>query len=527
MSAVKKMRGRQASKSNNKMTPATKSSEQAGESPSSNRPTKLPLHSEHQKLQALFAEFTKDPVALNTREEVLKIVRQLISNISLEEHLVLPALRGKIEETLVDQLEVENDIAKILMADIQSAGFEDGSLKAKLTVLFKLSNEHMEGLLRDKEGIFARSRAEGVDLDAVIEKVSEHHRDEPEQVTGHILFVPALSILRLPQRSLGRISQEDRMSSRQRGSMRDDRGRFSDDDRDNRSRSGGREENNSRSRFRDEDSDRGRFSSERGQGQGGWFGDSRGHAEAARRGWEEREGSSGRNRDREDQDGRDRGGWFGDPEGHSEASRRGWEGRDREESRGGSRGRDRDYDNGRERGNSRGRDRDDDYGRDRGGWFGDSEGHSEAARRGWEERGGSSSRGWSRSRDEEDGLDRGGWFGDREGHSEAARRGWQTREREESRGGRGRDRDDDDNRRSSRGRDGGGWFGDSEGHSEAARRGWESREREGSQGSRGDRGRDRDDDDDNRRSSRGRDGGGWFGDSEGHSEAARRGWANR
>jgi hypothetical protein len=76
-----------------------------------------------------------------------------------------------------------------------------------------------------------------------------------------------------------------------------------------------------------------------------------------------------------------------------------------------------------------------------------------------------------------------------------------------------RSRTDDD-----RGR---GWFGDSRGHAEAARRGWEER------GDTGSRGRGRDDDDRRRRSRGGRDDdqgqGGWFGDLRGHAEAARRG----
>jgi hypothetical protein len=41
-----------------------------------------------------------------------------------------------------------------------------------------------------------------------------------------------------------------------------------------------------RSRYEDEDDDR--RSSRGGRGHGGWFGDSRGHSEASRRGWEDR-----------------------------------------------------------------------------------------------------------------------------------------------------------------------------------------------------------------------------------------------
>jgi hypothetical protein len=163
-------------------------------------------------------------------------------------------------------------------------------------------------------------------------------------------------------------------------------------------------------------------------------------------------------------------------------------------------------------------DDDDDYRRGRqghGGWYGDPEGHSEASRRGWDEREGSRGRYRdddrrrsmparddegrfmsSRSRYDDDddyrrgGRGHGGWYGDPEGHSEASRRGW-----EERGSSRGRYRDDDDDRYS-RSRDDEGRFTSS-------------------------RSRSRYDDDDDRRGSRGH--GGWYGDPEGHSEAARRG----
>jgi ferritin-like metal-binding protein YciE len=209
---------------------------------------------------------------------------------------------------------------------------------------------------------------------------------------------------------------------------RDEQGRFiSDDERGYRSRSrNGDDYRSSRSSSYDDD-----------RGRGGWFGDPEGHSEASRRGWENRDDDRNYRRSRPDEDYRDyreyrsrsrngdrgQGGWFGDPEGHSEAAEKGWR-----------------------------------RGREPGGWFGDPEGHSEASRRAWER-----------------GREPGGWFGDPEGHSEASRRAWE------------------------RGREPGGWFGDSEGHSEASRKGWD----------------------------RGREPGGWFGDPEGHSEASRRGWENR
>jgi len=160
-------------------------------------------------------------------------------------------------------------------------------------------------------------------------------------------------------------------------------------------------------------------------------------------------------------------GWFGDPEGHSEASRRGW----------------------------------DDPDHCRSGWCGDPEGHSEASRRGWEEHGGSSSRyrdddrcrsmparddegRFTSSRslydDDDDyrrgGPGHGGWYGDPERHSAASHRGWGERvprarhrdDDDDGRYSRSCDDYDDDDRRGSRRH--GGWYGDPEGHPEAARR---------------------------------------------------------
>lgn len=160
---------------------------------------------------------------------------------------------------------------------------------------------------------------------------------------------------------------DDRSYSR----SRDERGRFeSDDDR------------RSSSRRRDDDDDR------RSSGGGrGWYGDPEGHSQAARSRRRDDDDYDDRRRSRSRDDDDDyrggsrsrndegHGGWFGDSRGHSEAARRGWD-----ERSSGSRRRsdDDDYDR------RRSRSRDDDEGH--GGWFGDSRGHAEAARRGWQNR---------------------------------------------------------------------------------------------------------------------------------------------
>ena len=188
-------------------------------------------------------------------------------------------------------------------------------------------------------------------------------------------------------RSRGRYDDEDeRYGSRSFGRERDDEGRFMSDNGPSRSRFQGDDEHygprSVGSMGRDRDNE-GRFTrrgeSHEGRGEGrdqsGWYGDSEGHSQASRRGWDStRHGESG---------------WYGDPEGHSEAARRGWE-RGHE---GDYRSRSSRYDDDDRRYESRRSSRypDDDYdrgngGRGHGGWSGDPEGHSEASRRGWQNR---------------------------------------------------------------------------------------------------------------------------------------------
>src|SRR5215467_9592113 len=134
---------------------------------------------------------------------------------------------------------------------------------------------------------------------------------------------------------------------------------------------------------------------------------------------------------------------------------------------------------------------DDRRGRGHSGWFGDPEGHSEASRHGWEERGG------SRSNYRDDDRPRSMPARDDEGRFTSSRSRYDDDDRRSSRS---RYSEEDDDRRGGRGH--GGWFGDSEGHSEASRRGWDERV--------GSCGRYRDDDDDRRQYTPARDDGGRF-----------------
>jgi hemerythrin superfamily protein len=462
------------------------------------------LKADHRKVEQLFAQFEESEDENEKQKLARQVCMELIIHTKLEEEIFYPACREKqVESNLLDEAQVEHDGSKVLIADILRASAGSGYYNAKVKTLSEYIKHHVGEEEQARSGIFAKAQKAGVDMAGLGQKLQARKQELTAQGEAVTADPPQ-------PRSFKLNSQETSSMARYSNDRdRDERGRFTDDDGNRGSRNqgsggNGERERDERGRFASDESDGGRGSSRGGNGGRGQSGGN-GERERDERGrfasdddYGGRGSSRGGRSQGENQGGEGRG-WYGDSQGHSRASRgEGWEERGSNRSGGrydeesGGRGSSR-AGGGRGQGEGEGR-----------GWYGDSQGHSQASREGWEDRGSSrSSRG--RDYDEDDrGSSRGGRGGSQGGRSEGG-----------NQGGEGR-----------------GWFGDSEGHSQAAREGWEDR---GSSGS----SRGRDDDEDDRGSSRsgrgGRGGesrggeghGGWFGDPRGHSEAAREGWRNR
>jgi hemerythrin HHE cation binding domain-containing protein len=443
-------------------------------------PTEL-LKSDHRHVEQLFGSFQKATNADQKSQLAAQICTELMVHTLIEEEIFYRACKGHMEQQLLEEAQVEHDGAKTLIIEIRAGSPADQFFDAKVKVL----SEEIKHHVREEEkpdGILARAKEAGVATPDLAKQMAALKQELMKQAQAGTLGPPVTRSFRVRTNAgTKQPSQEHNMARGSSSTMereRDERGRFvsdDDDDRDYRRRSSSRsryddddrrrsmpsrdEEGRfvgSRSRYDDDDDrrrsmlardDEGRFTSSR----------SRYDDDDDRR--------SSRSRSRYDEDDDDRrgrgghGGWFGDPKGHSEASRRGWE------ERGGSRSNYRDEDDGQRRhmparddegrftsSRSRYYDDEDDRrgGRGHGGWYGDPEGHSEASRGGWEERGGSR----TRYRDDDDDRRRYMPARDDEGRFTSSRSRYD---------------DDDDDRRGSRGH--GGWYGYPEGHSQAARRG--------------------------------------------------------
>jgi hemerythrin superfamily protein len=421
------------------------------------------LREDHRSVEKLFREFEAEESGDRKAELARRACNELVVHAMLEEEIFYPACR-EIEALAgaLDEAQVEHDTVKLLIRDVLARSPGDPYYDARVKVLSEYVKHHVAEEEKPDGGVFAQARTARLDMKALGERLQARKAELMEQAESGRLPAPVpLSLA--PSDTTDQDNQEkptmqrerDRDRNGGRGSRadeqeRDEYGRFMRED--DRESSRGRGERTAR--MEEDDDRRGSWSRGRGggyqereqefqgrfmsddrresEGEGrGWHGDPRGHAEAARRGWEERDDRSSRSREDEGS----------------------WRGRDDDRSR---RGREEDDDR---RGSQQGRGEGQGEGR---GWHGDPRGHAEAARRGWEERDDRS----SRSREDE-----GSW-----------------RSREDDRSRRGRE-EDDDRRGSQQGRgEGRGWHGDPEGHAEAARRRWEDQG-----GSRSSRGRDDDD----------------------------------
>lgn len=407
------------------------------------------LKADHRKVEQLFSSYEQARRRQEKAKIAQNICQELIVHAQIEEEIFYPACRAHVEDAMLDEAQVEHDGAKVMIAELATGSPSDEFYDAKVKVLSEYIKHHVQEEEKRADSIFAQAEAGGLDMAEIGQQMQARKAELTREMAEELTLPQPLTL----DVTIGEEEEEteETMASRDYG-----RGRYD-------------EEDDRRGRRMPERDEYGRFmSDDESEGRGGGRGGSGRYASRGRDDDEGRYSSRGGG-----SDDRGQGGWFGDPEGHSEASRKGWEHREQEGrmSRGG------DYDE--RRYSSRSRDDDDRRYGARGGRGGESRS------------GGYESRGdYSQDRGQ------GGWFGDSEGHAEAARKGWDEREREGqgrmSRGGggyderrsgyssRGRGRDEDEGRYGSRGgssddRGQGGWFGDPEGHSEAARRGWEHR----------------------------------------------------
>ena len=129
------------------------------------------LKADHRTVEDLFAKFEK---ASGSKKQAIaeEICNDLKIHAMIEEEVFYPALRGKIDDDLLDEAYVEHDGAKVLINDILAGGEGDDFYDAKVTVLSEEIEHHVKEEEEPGKGMFAQARQAEVDLVALRDKLA-------------------------------------------------------------------------------------------------------------------------------------------------------------------------------------------------------------------------------------------------------------------------------------------------------------------------------------------------------------------
>jgi hypothetical protein len=130
------------------------------------------LTQDHRAVEELFGKFENARGAATKQKLVHRICAELKIHTSIEEEIFYPALKGKIDDALLEEAIVEHDGAKILVNDLEAAAPDEDYYDAKVKVLSEEIEHHVKEEEKERDSMFARARKTDVDLDALGERMA-------------------------------------------------------------------------------------------------------------------------------------------------------------------------------------------------------------------------------------------------------------------------------------------------------------------------------------------------------------------
>lgn len=129
------------------------------------------LKDDHRTVENLFDQYEKARSKDRKQSIATQICTELIIHTTIEEEIFYPALRGKIEDDMLDEAHVEHDGAKILIAELLQSDPDASFYDAKVTVLSEEIKHHVREEERSSSGMFSQARTASVDLAALGEQM--------------------------------------------------------------------------------------------------------------------------------------------------------------------------------------------------------------------------------------------------------------------------------------------------------------------------------------------------------------------
>ena len=129
------------------------------------------LEADHRRIEALLARFENS--GCDGRREVIarQICAEIKAHMTIEEEIFYPALRGRIEDRLLDAAHVEHVGVKVLVRDIEASAPDEDYYDAKLKMLSDEIAHHVKAAEWPTDGIFAQCLEADVDLAELLDRM--------------------------------------------------------------------------------------------------------------------------------------------------------------------------------------------------------------------------------------------------------------------------------------------------------------------------------------------------------------------
>jgi hypothetical protein len=137
----------------------------------SSNPVFAMLEKDHAKVKDLFRQFENAKDARARERIVRETLHELDVHTKLEETVIYPALRGKLEEKdLLDEAWEEHHVAHVLINELKRMRPSDDRYDAKFTVLGENIKHHVK---EEEHSMFPQAEKADLDWQALERKVKE------------------------------------------------------------------------------------------------------------------------------------------------------------------------------------------------------------------------------------------------------------------------------------------------------------------------------------------------------------------
>jgi len=121
------------------------------------------LKADHRKVEDLFETYENNKSKSAKAKLAQQICMELTVHATIEEEIFYPAIKGQVEDDMLDEAYVEHDGAKVLISELLAGTPEDDFYDAKVKVLSEERGHHVKEE-EQRDGIFAQAKKAGVDM---------------------------------------------------------------------------------------------------------------------------------------------------------------------------------------------------------------------------------------------------------------------------------------------------------------------------------------------------------------------------